>query len=359
MSRALIVPFFIPHGGCPFVCVFCNQWQISGASAQDCPLKLQDRVQQYLRSVKELPLQREVAFFGGNFTGIEEELQISWLEEAAKAKAAGMINGIRLSTRPDYISDDILERLRKYGVTTIELGVQSMVDEVLIASRRGYKVSVVEEAAKKIREWGFELGFQLMPGLPGDSLDNALLTAQRTVMIRPDVVRIYPTVVLKGTTLARWYEEGKYRPWTLKEAVTIGAHWLGVFSLYGIKVIRMGLQASENLTVAKDLLAGPYQPAYGEMVKSFLMYEQVMLALKRIDKRGEVLEIICNPRDYSKVAGHKKSNLYRFKEECGFTDIELIKDEAVCAEDLKVSVGGETVEIKRQEFLEKYRISGV
>lgn len=365
MERPLIIPFFLPHAGCPFTCVFCNQWQISGQTEEahlgEIEAKVHDYLDTYFKKKKRLPQQVEVAFFGGSFTGLPARVQVEWLCNAARVKEKGLINGIRLSTRPDYINDVTLKRLFSYGVTTIELGIQSLVDEVLEKSRRGYTYAEVIKATRAIRAYPFSLVYQLMIGLPGDNREYARLTVIRTVQAHPDFVRIYPAVILKGTTLEGWYRQGLYTPWTLFQAVETGAEWLGIFSLYGIPVIRMGLQSSENLTSQQELVAGPYDPAYGELVESRLMFLQITSLLNKafpvsdkMDSRD--LTIRFNPRDHSKVTGQRKTNLQQLKRVWNLDNVVLLPDAGLAENDLVIEIGCERLFLSRQEFLEKYRI---
>jgi len=356
-GKNLVIPFFIQHAGCPFTCVFCNQWQITGQKDIDRPEQVAARVSDYLQTVKGKPDSVEIAFYGGSFTGLPFGEQEKWLKEACEIKKKGLVSGIRLSTRPDFITEDTLENLQRYGVTTVELGVQSLVDEVLIQSCRGYLSETVYKATRLIRGYPFQLVYQLMLGLPGDTMARARLSAERTVKAAPEAVRIYPALVLKGSTLARWHEEGSYVPWSLEQAVEAGAEWLALFSLYEIKVIRMGLLASKNLDQKHSLAAGPYHPAYGELVEGRLMLKQLKSILNVLGNDFASLTVSFNPRDYSKVAGHKKIGIQEIKKEYGIDHIELQPDDNVAENDLKVTVGSETIHLTRQEFLEKYRIN--
>lgn len=366
MKKPLIIPFFIPHAGCPFTCVFCNQWKISGNEGEIKPEEIDGYVAAYLQKSRLWPDRyREIAFYGGSFTALPSKKQLSLLQAAAEQKKKGRIKGIRLSTRPDFIDRPILERLFSYGVTTVELGVQSLVDEVLEKTCRGHSVADTTRALQLLREYPFQVGYQLMLGLPGDSFTYARLTAEKTVAAQPDFVRIYPTLVLRGTELEKWYQEGRYTPWSLQDAVRVAASWLGVFSLYQIPVIRLGLQARENLSSEKDLVAGPYHPAFGELVESRLMLEQIEKGWQelRADKsrkpgiEGENSLIISfAPRDYSKVVGQNKRNLHELKQKYGLDKITLIPNEEIAENDLEIKTSLQTVKIKRKDFLDRYRI---
>ncbi len=359
MAKTLIIPFFIPHGGCPFTCVFCNQWEISGQSEELQPEDFGTRVQSFLATAEVTEDTRvEAAFFGGSFTGLPVELQLKWLQEGLKAVQKGEIAGLRLSTRPDYIDDEILKRLCAHGVTTIELGVQSLVNEVLQKTRRGHTYEDVLRATGIIRNYPVQLGYQLMLGLPGDKKEHIMVTARRAVEARPDFIRIYPTVVLKGTILARWYERGIYHPLSLAEAVAYAAHWLGTFALYDIPVIRIGLQAAENLSFTQDLVAGPYHPAFGELTESYLMREQLLYFLKKINFQERDLHLFINPRDHSKVVGQKRSTINFLKENLKIEEIRIVHDPAINNDDIGILVpsSNKPLILARKEFLEKYRI---
>ena len=360
MKKPLIIPFFIPHAGCPFTCVFCNQWKISGQEEIIKPEEIDRYVEAYLQKSRLWPDRYcEIAFYGGSFTALLPDMQRGFLEAAAEQRKKGRIKGIRISTRPDFIDRQILERLMFYGVTTVELGVQSLADEVLTEACRGHSVTDTDQALKLLREYPFQVGYQLMLGLPGDSFSFARLTAERTVAAHPDIVRIYPTLVLKGTELARWLHEGKYTPWSLQDAVEMAAYWLGVFSLYKIPVIRLGLHAAENLSLEKDLVAGPYHPAFGELVESRLMLEQIRKGLAELgvgSAGGEDIKLCFSPRDYSKVVGHKRSNLFFLQEKYNFKEIKLITKPDLTENDLEISTTIQTLQMKRQDFLESYRI---
>ncbi len=358
MEKPLIIPFFIPHVGCPFTCVFCNQWEISGEKEAIQPEEIADYVDAYLKKARLWPDRYvEIAFYGGSFTAIPPEKQGEYLQAAAEQKRKGRINGIRLSTRPDFINKEILDRLFFYGVTTVELGVQSLVDEVLKKTGRGHSVADTLTATRLLRKYPFQVGYQLMLGLPGDNRSFARLTVEKAVAAAPDFVRIYPTLVLKGTILATWYKEKKYQPWSLEQAVETAADWLGTFSFYGIPVIRMGLQAVENLSLQQDLLAGPYHPAFGELVESHLLLEQMQTGLSELElQEGEALTLSFHPLAQSKVVGQKKLNLVLLREKYGIERIKLVPQEKLAKNNLEISTASQSVTIKRQDFLKKYRI---
>ncbi len=362
MSRILVIPFFIPHAGCPFTCVFCNQWGISGETELAQPEGIEEKVREYLRTDAKAAQRIETAFFGGSFTGLPEEVQERWLAAAQDLIKKRLITGIRLSTRPDYINEKNLLMLYTYGVTTIELGVQSLVDEVLIESKRGYTSEAVVKATELIKRYPFDLVFQLMLGLPGDNRETAFVTAQRTIGLKPDSVRIYPTVVIKNTLLEKWHKEGSYQPWTLEQAIGTGAEWLGLFSFYKIPVIRMGLQATESLTPEQELVAGPYHPAFGELVESALMLQHMLSLLSVLspadnaEPAWQELMIYFHPLDYSKVVGQKRTNIEYLKKRFSIGSIRLCPDDQLGRGDLRIKTDSQDLSKTRQEYLQKYRI---
>lgn len=264
--------FFIPHNGCPHQCSFCNQHSITGYLRPPSPQEVHGTIQQALRKAKGRCL--EVAFFGGSFTAVEEEYQEALLRIAYPFVRDGQVQGIRISTRPDAISEPILERLRRYGVTAVELGAQSMSDTVLRQNQRGHTVRQVEEASVAIRENGFSLGLQMMVGLDGDTPSQTVQTAHKLAALHPDTMRIYPTVVLRGTRLAQRFLDGAYQPMELSDAVEICARLLDFFEQQNIPVIRLGLHDSPQLHC--DRLAGPWHPAFRELCDSYRFLSCVM-----------------------------------------------------------------------------------
>jgi len=361
LKKPLIIPFFIPHAGCPFTCVFCNQWKISGAEAAVRPEQIGFYVAEYLKGARKWPgRQVEIAFYGGSFTALSPESQTAYLQAAAELKRKGLIDGLRLSTRPDFITEEIVERLLAFGVTTVELGVQSLVDEVLRQSCRGHTADAARNALLLLRRYPLAVGYQLMLGLPGDNPAFARLTLKKAVQDAPDFVRIYPALVLKGTTLAAWYQEKKYQPWDLELAVETAAEWLGTFACYQIPVIRLGLQAADNFTREKDLLAGPYHPAFGELVESRLFLRQIETGLARLAHREyQLLRISFHPAARSKVLGQKKSNADYLRRQYHFSALHFTGDAQLAEDDLIISNAFQSIPIKRKEFLKKYRIEDI
>ncbi len=326
------IPIFVPHEGCPFDCIFCNQRKITGSDTSITKSEISKIIREHLETLPECGRYVEVAFFGGSFTGISEEKQCEFLEEAHKFIESGDVDGIRLSTRPDYISEEILDRLLKYGVTSIELGVQSMDDEVLAASNRGHTAKTVEEAVKLIKKYPFRLGLQMMTGLPGDTPEKSIETAHKIIALKPDFVRIYPTLVLEGTGLCRLYKNGKYAPQKLDEAVQLSSKLLKAFRESNIDVIRISLCTTDEICENGSVVAGPFHSAFGELVESEIYYDKISKVL--CENKGT--DVICvNPREISKAIGNKKKNIIKIKENFGI-DLKIKANESLSKGDVKV-----------------------
>lgn len=263
-KKQLIIPVFLPFAGCRHQCVFCDQFGITGADAQPDVNAVCRTIDEHLASWKGSGT-KEIAFYGGSFTALTQECQKAYLEIAYEYVLSGDIDSIRLSTRPDCVSIDSCSFLMSYGVRTVELGAQSMSDEVLRLSGRGHNADDTRRAVKTLKESGLNVGMQLMPGLPGDSRETIIMTAEEAARMRPDFVRIYPALVLKGTPLYRMYCSGLYTPWLLAEMVDI-CRWISaVFREAKIPVIRFGLQPTAELE--KSLAAGPYHPSFRQLVE--------------------------------------------------------------------------------------------
>ena len=252
MKKHAIIPVFIPHRGCPHDCVFCNQKAITARQPDVSPEDVRKLIEQYLPTLTGRGLETiEVAFFGGSFTGIPIDEQSAFLEVAAEYKSKGIIDKIHMSTRPDYIDEKILENLKSYDADIIELGVQSFDDDVLRASGRGHTAADVYRACDLIKEYGFELGIQLMIGLPGDSLEKCIYSAREAVRTGPQIARLYPTIVLNDTQLYRMYAEGKYRPLTTDEAVAVTKEMYRIKSSASVSNPRILSAAAETATIRR------------------------------------------------------------------------------------------------------------
>lgn len=332
------IPIFVSHEGCPNDCVFCNQRKIT-AKAEAMTLQEVSRQIDTYCSTLEPGTFVELAFFGGSFTGIDAMLQESYLQIALENKQAGRIQAIRLSTRPDYITREILDRLKRYEVDIIELGVQSLEEEVLAASKRGHKVADVYQAVRLIKAYGFSLGIQLMVGLPKDIRERTVQSGKLAALLQPDFVRIYPTLVIRETELAELCTLGEYQPLTLEQAVDWTKELYQVFLSARIPVIRMGLQPTELIAEGKEVLYGPFHPAFRQLVESSCFYDMIR---KQLEARKEVIKpdtdiiILCNPKDISQVVGHHRRNLLKLKEE--YPRLKIKADRKIPPMKLKVLI---------------------
>ncbi len=302
MSHANI-SIFVPHIGCPNMCSFCNQHSITGRTGVPSKEDIDSAVLAAKTSKNYDAESTEIAFFGGSFTGIDRELMLELLSAANSHIKNGSVSGIRISTRPDFVDNEVLEILKTYGVTAIELGAQSMCDEVLYKNRRGHTANDVKIASKLIKEAGFELGLQMMTGLYGsnDELDRE--TAKAIIALNPETIRIYPAITLKDTYLESLYKSGEYLPPKLEDAVSLCDELLEMFEKAGIKVIRVGLHTIED----GSYVAGPWHPAFKELCDSKRMLEIAKQALSNLEK-GEYVLRVC-PKSISKMTGNKRQNL--------------------------------------------------
>lgn len=313
MPKSLVIPLFIPHEGCPHQCIFCNQHQISGQGgrlldAQGVGSSIRDWL---ARTRPEHRRRVQVAFYGGNFTGLEEARQRELLAAVQPFLKQGLVQEIRLSTRPDYIDPPRLELLRRYGVRTVELGVQSCDDRLLQMAGRGHATADTRRAGDLLKAAGFCLGMQLLIGLPGETCVSLRRTLATVIDLRPSFVRLYPLLVLRGSGLARMYHQGGYRPLRLDRAVVLAAFLKKRFDDAGITVVRMGLQPGPELEDA--LVAGPYHPAFGELVQSRLMLRQIRRLLAGVPA-GKPATLVINARDQSVFRGQHTHNLHRLKQ---------------------------------------------
>ena len=313
MTKPLIIPIFIPHYGCRHTCVFCNQKKIAGVYELATEEQLAATVKAYRQSCSQKEREIQLAFYGGSFTGLDFSLQKQLLNAAARLKSQGLIQKIRLSTRPDYIDRERLALLHAYQEDIIELGVQSLDEAVLLASRRGHTAEDVYLAVSLIRTYPeFALGLQMMVALPADTPEKSLITAQKIAALTPDFVRIYPTAIIKDTELALAWQEGTYTPWPMDLILDTTARIWDIFQKEHIPVIRIGLQATDNLVLEQDLLGGAYHPALGELVKSRWYRQQI--ETQCAGQSGRLLTVYCNPADISQFVGQHRENITYFKE---------------------------------------------
>ena len=325
MKKHANIPIFIPHLGCPNNCVFCNQRSISGRQSFEVS-DVARQIDEALATIGD-ECECEIAFFGGSFTGIERELMIYLLDTAQKYIDSGAVGSIRLSTRPDYIDCERLDILSRYGVRTIELGLQSMKESVLRVTKRGHSVREAEQACGLIKEYGFELIGQMMVGLPDSSVEDEIYTAEKICDMGADGARVYPTVVFYNTELCEMAERGEYTPLDNSEAVMRTKEVLSVFDRRGVKCIRVGLCASENLSDEDEVYGGANHSAVGELAMGELYYERICAEL---DSQGAIFDggtliIYASKGATSKVSGQNRRNKIRICKKYGFDKIKILE----------------------------------
>jgi histone acetyltransferase (RNA polymerase elongator complex component) len=323
--RPFIIPVFLPHAGCPHQCVFCNQVSITGALPKTINADhIRSQIHQFLRYKTERRKPVEISFFGGNFLGLKtDEIQLL-LNLATEFIEQGVVDGIRFSTRPDTITPEGLNFIADYPVQTVELGVQSMEDHILAQTRRGHSAADSIQAVRQLKAHDIKIGLQMMVGLPGDTAERSMVTAEKITALRPNFVRIYPTLVVKDSQLARWYQEGTFVPLSLAEAVERVKHLYRYFNQHNINVIRMGLQTSEDLDDGETVLAGPYHPAFGHLVYSEIFYDAAAEAIECTGSLSDAITIYVHPRSISKMRGLNNTNIAKLKNNFHFKRIEVV-----------------------------------
>ena len=332
-ARASILPVFVPHWGCPHACVFCNQRSITGQRESVNAAVVKQAIES---AAAFLPRgeKRQLAFYGGSFTAIPAEEQEALLKAAQPYLQTGVLSSIRLSTRPDAIDPETLARLKRYGVETIELGAQSMDAEVLRLSGRGHTAQDVERASRLIREAGFSLILQMMTGLPGDTPEKDQETARRLIACRPDGVRIYPTVIVRGTALYELWCAGQYREHTVEDAVEICARLLPLFEEAGIDVLRVGLNPTEELS-GGEAAGGAYHPALGELVRSRVYRNRAEALLKGI-RPGSRVTLTVGRGKTSQLTGQHRRNLLWLQERFALRELR-VKEDPAAGDDIRFS----------------------
>ncbi|NLL30544.1 MAG: radical SAM protein [Clostridiales bacterium] len=310
-KRHYIIPIFISHVGCPHQCVFCNQDRIARTLQKEVTAEeVEDTIKEYLTTIDKNKATVEVSFFGGTFTAIPVNKQKELLRVAKEYKEKGLINKIRMSTRPDAINSYILNYLKEYKVDIIELGVQSLDNEILRLSGRGHSAEDVEKSSKLIKEFGFTLGHQIMPGLPGDNFEKDIETAKKSIEMKPDICRIYPSLVIKDTPMEEMYYRGSYKPYTLEEAVEISKNLYKLYKEANVNIIRIGLQPTDTITLGKDVISGPFHPAFRELVEGSLICDKIQNSVS--PEEDIIIEI--NSKDLSKLYANKKVYFNKLKE---------------------------------------------
>ena len=310
-----IIPIFVPHKGCPHDCIFCNQKKITGVSTDVTSEDARNIIEECLETIDK-DADVEIAFFGGSFTAIDIDIQKSLLSVAKEYVEKGLVKDIRMSTRPDCIDEDILSMLKEYKTSIIELGVQSLDEKVLLDSIRGHQSEIVYKSSKMIKNSGIKLGLQMMIGLPADTEEKCIFTAKKFVELKPDCVRVYPTLVVKDTGLEKLMEQNKYNPFTLEESVNIVKKVLVLFYVNNINVIRVGLQATDDLQIGKAVLAGPYHPAFRELVEADMIKDYLEFVILQ-NKNIKQMLVKSNKKNISKIIGNKKTNVKYMEEKFG------------------------------------------
>ncbi len=323
MKKHAIIPVFIPHRGCPNDCVFCNQRKITARTDDVTPDDARQIIDTWLSTLRDQDGRGggtvEIAFYGGSFTGLTINEQSGFLAVAYEYKARGLVDKIHLSTRPDYIDREILDNLRAYSVDTIELGVQSFDDEVLKLSNRGHTSSDVYNAVHLIGEYGFELGIQLMIGLPGDSMGSCIMSARKTAEISPSLARLYPTIVLDETVLYEMYMSGEYIPLSREEAVARTKEMYKILDEAGITIMRVGLKSTDIIGEGGAINGGTYHPAFRQLVEGEIARERIEPLLQEYctgieQAKRPIVTIYSSPKWFGNMIGHKACNKSYFSE---------------------------------------------
>lgn len=332
MKKQYIIPIFVPHLGCPNDCIFCNQKSISGQKSNMTKEKAKEIIENYLKSIDKENAQIEIAFFGGSFTAIEVKRQEELLEVASEFVKNGEVESIRISTRPDAIDKETLKRLKRYKVKTIELGVQTSNDYILKRINRGHTFEDVKKSSRLIRWYGFRLGVQMMVGLPESTTIDEINTAKELIKLKPKMVRIYPVLVIKNTPLEKELKEEKYKPLTVVQAVEVCKEIVRLFHDKNIDIIRIGLQPTEEIsapgTEKSEVVAGPYHPAFRQLVESAMWYDAIVGKIKKLNVKVKEVQVTVNPIDANNVIGHKKSNVINLKDTYD-VDLVLKQDEKI------------------------------
>lgn len=353
-KKHAIIPIFIPHYGCGYDCVFCNQNKITGVKSIPSYEEVEAKIDKWLSTLRPLSEASdnyaktvELAFYGGSFTGIPMEVQSSYLNIAKRYKELGRIDKIHLSTRPDYIDENILENLKKHSVDTIELGAQSFDDEVLMASKRGHDSKCTEKSAKLIKDYGFELGLQLMVGLPKDSLESSIYSANEVVRLSPSLARIYPTVMLEDTELLNMYRSGEYKPLKRDEAVKRAKAIYLILEKAGITIMRVGLKSGD--IIDNSVIDSPaYHPAFRQLVESEIARDRIenlintnqdILSDKSKTNASKIkVDIYSSPKWFSNMLGNKGENKEYFRNRFSNLDLKYRIDRSIGDGDFKIVI---------------------
>jgi len=330
VKKNFIIPIFIPHQGCPHRCVFCQQRTITNVWEHLCtPYDIKTAIESAMGSKSFFShTHREIAFYGGTFTSIPTSAMVGMLSAVRSFMQEGIITAIRLSTRPDSIDEEKINILESYGVTTVELGVQSMDDEILALSNRGHTAEDTVNAFRLLKKRGFKVGAQLMPGLPGDSREIFIDTIEKVISLNPHMARLYPTLVLKGTKLAQWYGEGKYAPMSLDDTISVCKEACIQLETSGIPVIRIGLMASSSLLAEGEILAGPWHPCLGFMVRS-AMHIDMMRPYLPAPGETKTMTLHAHWRDIPLLKGYRNNGLRHLESITGARIENILPDDSI------------------------------
>lgn len=352
MNRAhYIIPIFVPHKGCPNDCVFCNQKKITGQENETSSKDAVDKIEAFLHTIPAKDVDVEVAFYGGSFTAIPFEQQTELLSAAYSYVCQGRVQHIRVSTRPDCISREILLNLKAYGVKIVELGVQSMDDAVLVESHRGHTSQDVLNAIALLREFDFVIGIQLMVGLPGDSRKKCIETTKKLITLKPDIARIYPALVIRHTHMEELYYQGKYIPLSIMEAAETCKDMLILLKKNNIEVIRIGLQPTDNIALGADVVAGPFHPAMRQMVEALIYRDMLEYFLAEQKVYNKNLTLIVNPKDISNILGQRKSNIIYIKNKFSLDKIFILQDSDIEKEEILMKFGENKIKLSAKDYL--------
>ena len=343
----LIIPVFLPFLGCRQRCLFCNQ-RVTVEEIPSPPF-----VRNFIEdSIKGLPSngsrKKQIAFYGGSFTAIGKESQIRYLEVARPFLTSGLIDSVRISTRPDALDEGALSLLKEYGVKTVEIGAQSMIDEVLLLSQRGHYVADILSATSRLKQCGFEVGLQLMMGLPGDAYELFLETIDRVIDLKPDFLRIHPTLVLRGAPLQILWEAGRYVPLSLEETIRWLKKGLLILERSGIRVARIGLQPTQGLE--KHFLAGPYHPALHQLVDSEIAFDMAEHLLHN-NSGGSHALFLCHPKEVSNLRGQRNGNILKLKEQFQLKEVFIQGIEEIPRGSIFLHTPGGYASIKRKDLV--------
>jgi histone acetyltransferase (RNA polymerase elongator complex component) len=336
-KKPLIVPVFIPNQGCPHRCVFCDQVKVTDQVLREVDAStVRNTLDLALQSPKyDVAENSEVAFYGGTFTRLPAAKMRGLLQAVEPYIRKGFFKSIRVSTRPDAVDQEGLELLKRYGVRTVELGAQSMNDDVLRLTRRGHSAEDTDRSSNLLKKNGFKVGIQLMPGLPGDTEERFMATVEEVVRLRPDMVRLYPTLVIRGTVLAHWYREKRYRPLEIDEAVRVCRKGCTRLEGEGIPVIRIGLMSSPSLLKKGEIVAGPWHEAFGFLVRSDIYHQRIAPFLPKPGEASTV-KLRVSPREIALLRGFRNQGLRVIEDKTGTRVAAVLPDAVLPAGKIEV-----------------------